>query len=186
MTDPVGDRESDARDTVVLVQDDGTVVGEASKLAAHEAPGHLHLAFSVVLYRADGKTLLQRRALSKYHFPGVWANACCSHPGPGDDLVASAQARVREELGIECSLVDVGSLIYRARCANSGLVEYELDHVLVGMVDSEPIPEPAEVAEVAWADPETVLSEPPQDSAPWLVRVIELAERHRTVRATPS
>lgn len=172
------------RDTVVLVADDGSVVGESSKLAAHESPGHLHLAFSVVLYQPDGRTLLQRRALSKYHFPGAWANACCSHPRPGEDLVAAAESRVREELGVDCALQDVGSLIYRARCESSGLVEYELDHVLVGEIDEEPRPDASEVAEVRWVEPRAVLEESPEQAAPWLAPVIELAERHRGTRGS--
>lgn len=173
------ERVTSARDTVVLVEPDGRVVGESPKLAAHEAPGHLHLAFSVMLYRPDGRTLLQQRAKSKYHFPGAWANACCSHPAPGDDLVASAESRVREELGVDCALEDVGSLIYRATCEHSGLVEYELDHVLVGEIDEEPSPDPSEVGDVRWEDPDTVLDSPPAGAAPWLLAVIELAERHR-------
>ena len=24
--------------------------------------------------------MLQRRALDKYHSPGLWTNTCCSHP----------------------------------------------------------------------------------------------------------
>jgi isopentenyl-diphosphate Delta-isomerase len=171
------------RDTVVLVAEDGSVVGESSKLAAHEAPGLLHLAFSVVLYREDGRTLLQRRALSKYHFPGAWGNACCSHPLPGEDLIDSAQARVREELGINCALEDVGSLVYRASCEHSGLVEYELDHVLIGEIAAEPRPDPSEVAEVRWDEPRSVLASPPEPAAPWLVSVLELAERHRRKNA---
>lgn len=165
------------RDTVVLVTEEGEVVGESAKLAAHESPGHLHLAFSVVLGRPDGRTLLQQRALSKYHFPGAWANACCSHPAPGEELVPSAEARVREELGVDCDLTDVGSLIYRATCAHSGLVEYELDHVLVGEIDEEPRPDPKEVAAIRWVDPGELLANPPEAAAPWLRAVIELAQR---------
>lgn len=178
------DRVTPPRDTVVLVAEDGSVVGESSKLAAHEAPGHLHLAFSVVLYRPDGRTLLQRRALSKYHFPGAWANACCSHPRPGEDLVAAARSRLLEELGVDCALTDIGSLIYRAPCESSGLVEYELDHVLVGEIDEEPRPDTSEVAEVRWVEPRSVLGEPPEQTAPWLAPVIELAERHRGTRGS--
>ena len=72
-----------ARDSVVLVNEDGEPIGTMAKLAAHEAPGRLHLAFSVVLYRSDGLVLLQQRAATKYHFPLIWANSCCSHPRPG-------------------------------------------------------------------------------------------------------
>jgi isopentenyl-diphosphate Delta-isomerase len=170
------------RDTVLLVKSDGSVVGETSKLAAHEAPGQLHLAFSVVLYRPDGRTLLQQRALSKYHFPGAWANACCSHPSPGDELVASGESRVREELGIDCALEDIGSIIYKATCHHSGLVEYELDHVLVGVIDEEPRPDSSEVHAVRWEDPRSVLQQLPEAAAPWLRPVIELAESYRCER----
>ena len=73
------------RATVVLVDGDGTPRGEASKRGAHEPPGLRHLAFSVFLFSPAGLLLLQQRASTKYHFPGIWANSCCSHPGPGED-----------------------------------------------------------------------------------------------------
>ncbi|MGH9296215.1 MAG: isopentenyl-diphosphate Delta-isomerase, partial [Acidimicrobiales bacterium] len=83
------------RSAVVLVDEAGTRLGLLDKLGAHRAPGRLHLAFSVFVFRG-GEVLVQRRAASKYHFPGVWANACCSHPEPGEDLVASARRRLFE------------------------------------------------------------------------------------------
>lgn len=143
---------SSERGSVVLVAPDGSPLASAPKLEAHQPPGSLHLAFSVFLHRPDGALLLQRRALGKYHFPGVWANACCSHPQPGDDLVASAELRVKEELGVSCALRDVGVFTYRATCPDSGLVEHERDHVLVGSWDGELSPNPEEVAELAFVD----------------------------------
>ncbi len=136
----------------MLVAPDGSPVASVPKLVAHQPPGSLHLAFSVFLHRSDGALLLQRRALGKYHFPGVWANACCSHPQPGDDLVASAELRVKEELGVSCALRDVGVFTYRATCPDSGLVEHERDHVLVGSCDGALAPNPDEVAELAFVD----------------------------------
>ena len=164
------------RGTVVLVDEAGAALGTAEKLAAHQPPGRLHLAFSVVLYRSDGRTLLQQRAASKYHFPLAWANACCSHPEPGEEVVASAEARVREELGLDCRLTDVGTITYRAQCPDSGLVEHELDHVLVGVVTADPEPDPDEVERFAWTNPVEVLSSPPEGAAPWLEPVLRLAE----------
>ncbi|MCU1490331.1 MAG: idi, partial [Acidimicrobiaceae bacterium] len=187
------------RGTVVLVEEDGTVTGSAPKLEAHRSPGLLHLAFSVFLYRQDGSMLLQRRSPAKYHFPGVWANACCSHPGPGEDLVSSAERRVVEELGLVCALSPAGSFVYRAPCAESGLVEHELDHVLIGTILAEPVPDNSEVAALWWGSPETVLRAtsvpapagltartarsglPAGPLAPWLGPALRLAEaaRHR-------
>jgi isopentenyl-diphosphate delta-isomerase len=166
------------RPTVVLVDEDGSVRGTASKLEAHQPPGQLHLAFSVFLFRADGRVLLQRRADGKYHFPGVWANACCSHPAPGEDVVASAEARLVEELGLSCRLRPVGTFVYRAACGVTGLVEHELDHVLVGTTDGTPRPDPGEVAATAWADPALVAAGAAPDGgplAPWLRPALALA-----------
>lgn len=184
--DLVIDRRFDRRSTVVLVDEQGATLGTDEKVAAHLPPGMLHLAFSVVLYREDGRTLLQQRSATKYHFPLAWANACCSHPSPGEDIVASAEARLFEELGIECRLTDVGTVTYRAACASSGLVEHELDHVLIGVIaDAAPVLDPSEVAAVEWVDSSAVISSPPKDAAPWLVPVLRVAEAGRVTVKSP-
>ena len=48
------------------------------KLEAHQL-GLKHRAISVFLMRGS-EVLLQRRAMVKYHTPGLWANTCCTHP----------------------------------------------------------------------------------------------------------
>jgi isopentenyl-diphosphate delta-isomerase len=141
----------------------------------------LHLAISVFLYRADGSMLLQRRARSKYHFPGVWANACCSHPSPGESAADAAVARVEEELGLTAVLEPAGSIVYRATCASSGLVEHELDEIFVGVIDADPDPDPAEVAEVAWVTVDRLRNgEHPGALAPWFWPALERAEALRS------
>jgi isopentenyl-diphosphate delta-isomerase len=153
----------------------------ADKLRAHEPPGLLHLAFSVFIFDSAGQLLLQRRADSKYHFPGVWANACCSHPEPGEDLEASAERRLREELGLQlpegAKLVEAGAFVYRATDPKTGLIEHEYDRVLVGIgLDAEPQPDPAEVAEYRWVDPAEVMGAgATRGFAPWFAEALELA-----------
>ena len=88
-----------------LVDEHGNTIGTAEKLAAHQAPGQLHRAFSVFLFDEHGRLLLQRRALGKYHSPGVWSNTCCGHPYPGEAPFAAAARRTHEELGISPSLL---------------------------------------------------------------------------------
>ncbi len=170
------------RDVVVLVDEAGAVLGSAGKIAAHEPPGQLHLAISVVLYRLDGLLILQQRAATKYHFPLFWANACCSHPRPGELPAVAAEARVEEELGVACALRPAGSFLYRATCPTTGLVEYELDHVFVGELDLSPRPDPNEVAAVAFVAPTELFDGSfAGPSAPWLVPAVRLAEQLRSV-----
>lgn len=166
------------RQLVVLVDEGGNELGSHEKRAAHETPGRLHLAFSAFLFRGDGALLCQRRSPRKYHFGGIWANSCCSHPEPGEEVVASAVRRVSEELGLSCSLRDVGSFVYVASDPVSGLVEHELDHVLVGEVPASavPDPDPVEVEELAWLAPVEIASYGADEGwAPWFAEALAIA-----------
>ncbi|WP_129843302.1 isopentenyl-diphosphate Delta-isomerase [Streptomyces sp. RFCAC02] len=131
-----------------LVDEDGTTIGTAEKLAAHRAPGRLHRAFSVFLFDASGRLLLQRRAHGKYHSPGVWSNTCCGHPLPGEAPFLAATRRTTEELGAAPeSLRAVGTVRYNHPDPLSGLVEQEYNHLFAGLVAAPLRPDPAEVAE---------------------------------------
>ncbi|MFF2851115.1 isopentenyl-diphosphate Delta-isomerase [Streptomyces sp. NPDC058001] len=144
-----------------LVDENGTTIGTAEKLSAHQAPGQLHRAFSVFLFDERGRLLLQQRALGKYHSPGVWSNTCCGHPYPGEAPFAAAARRTFEELRVSPSLLaEAGTVRYNHPDPASGLVEQEFNHLFVGMVQSAPRPDPAEVEDTAF------------------VTAAELAERH--------
>lgn len=165
---------------VELVDADGTVVGRSPKLDAHVAPGALHRALSAFVLDSDQRLLLQRRADGKYHFAGLWSNTCCTHPGPGEDVRAAGERRLREELGITCRLTEVGVFTYRAVDPASGLVEHELDHVLVGHSDDEPEPDPAEVAAVDRVPIDELaraLARSPEGFTPWLPPALAVVRR---------
>lgn len=146
---------------------------------AHTAPGRLHRAFSVLLFDSAGRVLLHQRALTKSRFAGRWTNTCCSHPAPGEDLVASARLRLEEELGLRVSeLREAGRFVYRADDPQSGLVEHEFDHVLVGLCDEDPTPDPAEVHAWQWltrSQARDRLALAPDEHSPWLGPVLRLA-----------
>ena len=130
-------------DEVILVNEKDVEVGKASKATVHKQ-GLLHRAFSIFIYNSRGEILLQQRALDKYHSPGLWTNACCSHPKPGETVEAAAKRRLKEELGIETPLKVIGSFIYEHKFEN-GLSENEFDYVLIGSFDEKPEPDPREV-----------------------------------------
>jgi isopentenyl-diphosphate delta-isomerase len=162
---------------VELVDESGAPLGSASVADAHTAPGQLHRAFSVLLFDADGRTLLQQRADAKTRFPLRWANSCCGHPTPGTPVVEAAEQRLAEELGVTgVSLVDVGVYIYRAADDATGRVEHEYDHVVVGTVDPSLAiaPDPAEVAATRWVPAASVVTSDPA-FAPWLSGVLPIA-----------
>ena len=172
-----------ARDDVLILVDGlDREIGSATKERIH-VEGLLHRAFSVVLVREDAgepHLLLARRAASKYHSAGLWANSCCSHPRAGEDVIAAASRRVREELGCEAvGLREICAFSYRAEFG-SGLCEYEFDHVLVGRCEGEIALDRAEVSEVRWVSFDALASEladDPQAFAAWAPIVLTMAMR---------
>ncbi len=161
---------------IILVDERDREVGFAEKVEAHRDGGRLHRAFSIVLFNARGETLLQQRAAAKYHFGGLWTNACCGHPRRGEVLEAAARRRLREEIGIDAELREVFSFTYTARDPVSGLTENEFDHVFVGLFDGEAHPDPEEMDDTRWVDCavlERDLAARPEAYTPWLARVLE-------------
>ncbi len=162
------------QDQVILVDADGSPIGSAEKMAAHRE-GRLHRAFSVFILNAAGQMLLQQRASDKYHSGGLWSNACCSHPRPGESVLDAAHRRLQEELGVDCPLDEVFRFTYRAALDND-LTEHEYDHVLIGTCDAQPAPNPQEVAGWRWVDlPELLhdIHHNPQRYTVWFKIVLE-------------
>ncbi|MBC7770035.1 MAG: isopentenyl-diphosphate Delta-isomerase [Phycisphaerales bacterium] len=148
---------------------DGTLY-PMEKMQAHRQ-GALHLAISVFVMDGDA-LLMQRRALTKYHCGGLWANTCCSHPSWGETPEASARRRLREELGLSLDLDARNVIDYEAEVTN-GLRECERVHVFRGEADRNTIllsPDPDEVSDARWVSLPVLRSDVadrPGAYAPW-------------------
>jgi isopentenyl-diphosphate Delta-isomerase len=167
---------ADSDDDLILVDEHDNPVGFSPKLAAHEYGGQLHRAFSIFIFNSAGEILLQQRAGGKYHFGGLWTNACCSHPRRGETTDAAAHKRLRHELGFDADLRELFSFTYRAADPTSGLTEHEFDHVFVGTFDGTPRPNPEEVGEWKWVRPDELLADVrnrPEAYTPWFKLVLE-------------
>jgi isopentenyl-diphosphate delta-isomerase len=153
---------------VILVNEQDECTGEMEKLAAHEQ-GLLHRAFSVFIFNSRGEMLLQQRSPEKYHSGGLWTNACCSHPRPGESTLAAATRRLQEEMGFTTAVSSIFDFIYLAKFEN-GLTEYEYDHVFAGEYEGPVQVNAAEVAAFAYygmEDLRQLLQAAPQQFTAW-------------------
>jgi isopentenyl-diphosphate delta-isomerase len=139
---------NDALECVILVDSDDRPLGTAPKLDAH-VNGQLHRAFSVLVHDGAGNLLLQKRAHGKYHSGGLWTNACCGHPRPDEETAVAARRRLSEEMGLDCALLPLQTLIYRAE-VGGGLVEHELVHLFAARWRGAVEPDPAEAEAHKW------------------------------------
>lgn len=141
------------------------------KLEVHRR-GLKHLAVSVFLVSGK-KVLLQKRALTKYHTPGLWANTVCTHPFVGEQARDCAHRRLEDELGITGVEVSFCQTVeYRAN-VGGGLTEHEVVNIFVGQTraDITVTPNPTEVVDVRWVsfdDLAKEIAETPNWFTPWL------------------
>lgn len=151
------------------------VLTPVDKLAVHQR-GLRHKAVSVFVMAPtleSQRVLIQQRALTKYHTPGLWANTCCTHPTWDEGPADCALRRLDQELGITgLPLQHRGQVEYRAD-VGGGLTEHELVDVYVGQA-TEALPlalNPAEVMATRWvdlADLSREVAQNPDMFTPWL------------------
>ncbi|WP_105566237.1 isopentenyl-diphosphate Delta-isomerase [Microbacterium halophytorum] len=162
-----------AEELVVLLDEAGREIGTAEKASVHTGTTPLHRAFSCHVFDDVGRVLVTRRSLSKRAWPGVWTNAFCGHPAPGEADAEAIARRAQAELGFEVRDVEVVDPDFRYRATDaSGIVENEVCPVYRAVAASAIAPNPAEVSEFAWMDPADLAAAvraAPRLVSPWLV-----------------
>ena len=177
--------EKNANDKLIWVDLFDNEIGSGDKLETH-VKNQLHRAFSVFIVY-EGKMLIQKRALGKYHSGGLWANACCSHPRFGETLEDAVQKRMEEELGISkgnCQPKELFKFNYFSQY--EGLSEYEIDHVFLTDYHGEMQIDPDEIMDLRWIELENLQKEmeaEPQSFSTWFLiaapRVMEYVRNHK-------
>lgn len=155
---------------VILVNEQDEETGTLEKMEAHRK-GILHRAFSIFIFNHKNEMLLQQRAANKYHSGGLWTNACCSHPKPGELTYNAAIRRLKEELGFETKLEKIFHFTYKASFEN-GLTEHEFDHVFSGVYNGEINFNRSEVKDVCFRSMEEIesnLQTHPKKFTPWFL-----------------
>jgi isopentenyl-diphosphate Delta-isomerase len=165
--------------SVILVDRNDNQIGIAGKMEAHKK-ALLHRAVSVFIVNSKGMWILQRRAFDKYHSNGLWTNTCCTHPSPGESNIESARRRLKEEMGIECNLVELFVFTYKEKLDNE-LTEHEFDHVFFGISDKDPVINTSEVEEweaVTYDDLYNDIFKNPSDYTFWFKQIYKKVNLH--------
>ncbi len=140
-----------------------------------------HVAISIFVF-SDQHLLLQKRADTKYHSGGLWANTVCSHPRWKEAVDVCAVRRLQEELGWEVPLREFGRIDYAARVGE--LYENEQVHCFHGKLAQSELPtdfNPQEVSATEWLTIPEILEQiaiRPQSFTTWFK--IYMAQ-HRTM-----
>ena len=140
-----------------------------------------HVAVSIFVF-CGKHLLLQKRADTKYHSAGLWANTVCSHPRWNEDAKVCAGRRLHEELGWGVPLREFGRIEYAARVGQ--LYENEHVHCFHGRLAETELPadfNPHEVAAIEWLTIPEVLKQiaiRPESFSAWFKIYMS---KHRTL-----
>lgn len=123
-----------------ILTPEGKPTGQiALKSEAHKN-GWFHATVHVWLYTSTEKIVLQKRAMTKKVFPGLWDISVAGHVGAGEAIVPAALREVEEEIGLKLQpqeLIKIGTRIHQVTHAN-GIQDNEFHHVFIGEL-KEPI-----------------------------------------------
>jgi len=158
-----------ADDLLILVDTDDAPRGFETKERCHDGEGLLHRAFSVFLFDAQGRLLLQQRSAEKRLWAGYWSNSCCSHPRQGESVETAAARRLAEELGVAAPLSYLFKFQYQARFGAAGS-ENELCYVFAGRLTSPARPNRDEIAAtrlVSASELDLWMAAEPERFTPW-------------------
>ena len=168
---------------LILVDKNDKPLGSGFKIPIHQQ-GLLHRAFSIFIFNNQGELMLQQRAAKKYHSGKLWTNSCCGHPRWGENTDDAAHRRLGEEMGMDCKLYPVSTLVYRAQVSNN-LIEHEYDHIYVGLFNDSPKINFNEANDWKWQDTvqlEKELKNSPEQFTIWFREIIN----KRTMREVES
>ncbi len=83
-----------------VVDEEGRVVGTATRRACHSNPALIHQTVHVLVLDGEGRLFLQKRSAHKDIQPGKWDTSVGGHMVPGEAPEAAAAREMTEELGV--------------------------------------------------------------------------------------
>lgn len=125
-----------------LVNEEGEVIGKATRTACHSGTFLLHPVVHLHVFNSAGELYLQKRALNKDIQPCKWDTSVGGHVDYGENPEIALNREVSEELGIQ---VFEPKFIKRYKFTSDQ--ESELVHVFYTIYNGEIKPDPVEISE---------------------------------------
>ena len=134
-----------------ILTPEGKSTGKTALKSEAHKKGWFHATAHIWFFTSDKKILLQKRALTKKVFPGIWDISVAGHIGAGEEILEGAKREVFEEIGLileDKDFIKIGTRIHQVNHEN-GIQDNEHHHVFIAELKtpiSELTMQPEEVA----------------------------------------
>ena len=134
-----------------ILTPEGKSTGKTALKSEAHKNGWFHATAHIWFFTSDEKILLQKRALTKKVFPGIWDISVAGHIGAGEEVLEGAKREVYEEIGLileDKDFIKIGTRIHQVNHEN-GIQDNEHHHVFIAELKtpiSELTMQPEEVA----------------------------------------
>ena len=116
-----------------ILTPDGKPTGKTALKSEAHKNGWFHATVHIWLFTKDKKILLQKRAITKKVFPGLWDISVAGHIAAGEDIITAAKREVFEELNLKINdkdLIKICTRIHQVKHKN-GIKDNEHHHVFI-------------------------------------------------------
>ena len=119
-----------------ILTPDGKSTGKTALKSEAHKNGWFHATVHVWLFTSDKKIVLQKRAMTKKVFPGLWDISVAGHIAAGETILTSAKREVLEEIGLQLEdkdLFKIGTRVHQVSHGN-GIQDNEHHHVFIAQL----------------------------------------------------
>lgn len=120
-------------EVIDILTPEGKPTGKTALKSEAHKKGWYHATVHIWLFTTSKKILLQKRALTKKVFPGLWDISVAGHIAAGESVLNAAKREVFEEIGLELSeedLIKIGTRVHQVSHSN-GIIDNEHHHVFI-------------------------------------------------------
>lgn len=97
--DNPGDRPRSTGEMVPVVEENGLVIGQATRQSVHDGSKLMHPVIHLHIINREGCLYIQKRSMKKDLLPGRWDTAVGGHVDYGETLEEALYREASEELG---------------------------------------------------------------------------------------
>ena len=97
--------------------------------------GLLHRAITIFITNSEGEIFIQKRARHVRFYPSLWGPSVGGHVSTGESYSLAANRELKEELGIQCELRELGKFVAPKR-ETAGGADWEIIAVFAGTLSS--------------------------------------------------